>query len=327
MPSLSLSRRKMLGLAAAGLLNIPGPRSARAAGSKLSPEEFRKRLRGPILSIPTVYTKDFQLDMQGVRNQIERASKAGVKVFALTAGNNQYDRLTYQEIRRLTSVMIETVAGRGLTIAATGPWWTGQAVDYMRFAAAAGADCVQVLLPRHGPPERLLGHFQKIAAAADISIGLHGKVPLPALKQLVTIDQVVAYKEEYPQSYSMEVFHLYGKRLNIFAGGQKSRFLFYQPYGMQAYYSTFATFAPEIAMKFWRAAERGALDEARRVMFEYDIPFFQKWSHAFWRATLEHFGVAQRWLRPPEKSFTDKQMTEVGAFYRQLGVHNPAEGS
>lgn len=315
----SSHRRWFLKAAAASLLAVPPPRSARAA--TLSPEEFRKRLRGPILSMPTVYTKDFKVDHQGIKNQIELAAKKGVKVFALTSGNNQYDRLTYQEVRALTNTMVETVAGRGVTIAAVGPWWTGQCEDYAHYAKSLGADCVQVQLPRHGSQDALYEHFRKIAkAGGDIALGMQGQVPLAALKQIVTIEQVSAYKEEYPQKYSMEVFKLYGDRLNIFAGGQKSRFLMYQPFGMQAYYSTFSTFAPQVAMRFWGAIENGDVEAARKIVLDYDVPFFLKWSHAFWRATLEHFGVAQRWLRPPEKSFTDAQVRELRTFYAEIGL-------
>ena len=314
------SRRRFLTIAGAALLAAPPLRSARPSAA-LSPEEFRKRLRGPILSVPTVYTKDFKVDHQGVKNQIELAAKAGVKVFTLTSGNNQYDRLTYQEVRDLTKAMIEAVAGRGVTIAATGPWWTGQCEDYARYASSLGADCIQVQLNPNGGPDALFEHHRRIAkAAGTAALGLHGEVPLPVLKQLVTIDQISAYKEEYSQKYSMEVFQLYGKRLNIFAGGQKSRFLMYQPYGMQAFYSTFSTFAPEIAMRFFGAAERGDLKAAQQIVMDYDVPFFMQWSHAFWRATLEHFGIAQRWLRPPETSFTDAQMPDVKKFYEELGL-------
>ena len=52
---------------------------------------------------------------------IARGLSAGVKVVALTAGNGQYDRLTYDEIWELTRVTIEAVNGRALTITATGP--------------------------------------------------------------------------------------------------------------------------------------------------------------------------------------------------------------
>jgi len=313
------NRRWFLKATGAALLAVPPPRSARA--STLNPDEFRRRLRGPILSVPTCYTKDFKVDHQGIKNQVERAAKEGVKVFALTSGNNQYDRLTYQEVRALTKTLVEAVAGRGITIAAVGPWWTGQCEDYARYAASLGADCVQVQLPRHGAPDGLFEHFRKIAkAGGGTALAMQGQVQLPALKQLVTIDEVSAYKEEYSQKYSMEVFKLYGDRLNIFAGGQKSRFLSYQPFGMQAYYSTFSTFAPQVAMRFWGAVERGDMAAARQVVLDFDVPFFLKWSHAFWRGTLEHFGVAQRWLRPPEVSFTDAQVADLKGFYAGLGL-------
>jgi 4-hydroxy-tetrahydrodipicolinate synthase len=311
---MTLDRRRFLAFLA----------GARAARASLLPEEFKKRLRGPVVSVPTVYTADFRVDPDGIRKVINTGVKAGAQVFALTAGNSQYDRLTYEEIKQLTRVFVEAVAGRGVTIAATGGWWTGQAVDYARYAEAVGADAVQVMLPSYGDPDMLYDHFRQVAAATSRGIVLHGQVPLPLLKRLMAIESIVAYKEEYPPAYSVEVFALYGKRLSLFAGGQKSRFLMFHPYGMQAYYSTFATFAPEIPRRFWSAVETGDLETARQAMLRYDVPFFQRWSHAFWRATLEHFGIAKRHLRPPDRGFTDDQMKELRAFYDSLGLSRAA---
>jgi len=39
-----------------------------------------------------------------------------------------------------------------------------------------------------------------------------------------------------------------------------------------------------------------------------------------WTATLEHFGIARRYMRPPAVSFRDGQMKDVAAFYRRLGL-------
>src|SRR5262249_10165309 len=49
-------------------------------------------------------------------------------------------------------------------------------------------------------------------------------------------------------------------------------------------------------------------------------PFSERWSHPFWRATLEHFGIASRWVRPPQPSYTDQQMPYVESFYDELGL-------
>jgi 4-hydroxy-tetrahydrodipicolinate synthase len=285
-----------------------------------SPADFQRGLKGPICSVPTVYDENFRIDPEGFRNIVNTGMKAGCRVFALTAGNSQYDRLTYDEVKQLTRTLVCSVAGRGLTIAATGQWWTGQVIDYARFAENTGADALQVFVPAFGDDDTVFEHFKKIASSTKLGIVLHGQVPLPLLKRLLSIDSVVAYKEEYPPSYSTEVFALYGNRLNIFAGGQKSRYLMFQPYGMQAYYSTFSTFAPEVTRKFWDACQRGDTNAAKEVVVKYDVPFFQRWSHAYWRATLETFGIAKRYLRPPERYFTPQQVGEVKPFFRELGV-------
>lgn len=307
------------------LLALPALTAAGAASPSTTPAQFRKRLVGPICSVPTVYTEDRSLDLESFRRIIETGVKAGCGAFTLTSGNNQYDRLSYDEIKQLTRTLIETVAGRGLTIAATGPWWTGQVTDYATFARDLGADAVQVQLPAQGDPASLLEHFRQAARAAQRAIVLHGQTPVPLLRKLVEMDEISAYKEEYPALYSREVFEEFGKRLNIFAGGQKGNFLTFWPYGMKAYYSTFSTFAPKVTREFWSAVQARDLDRAGRLVTRYDVPFFRgtplgAWTHAYWRATLEAHGIAKRYLRPPEVTFDDAQAAKVRDFQKQLGL-------
>ena len=324
-PQSQLNRRNFLrlGTTGVGLATSAGSHFASGAVAKnpMSPEEFKRQLKGPILSIPTIYAADFRVDYDGIRHMINHAAKAGVRVFALTNGNNQYDRLTYDEIKQLTRVMVETVAGRGVTIAATGPWWTGPAVDYARYAESVGADAVQVLTPAAGDDEGKFEHYKAVAAATRLGLVVHGPANLPFMKRLATIDSIVAIKAEFTVDYTVALYQSLKGRWNIFQGGQKSQFLAYVPYGMQAYYSTFSTFAPEVAMNFWSAVQSNDLKKAGEVVLKYDVPFFQKWSHPFWRATLEHFGLASRYLRPPERGFTDAQMAEVKSFYEGLGLN------
>jgi 5-dehydro-4-deoxyglucarate dehydratase len=319
----TMGRRSFLEAAAlAGTaLTVDLAAPVNAAQKKLTtPSEFKRRLRGPILSAPTTYTADFRVDYQGMRNMINGGLNAGVRVFTLTAGNNQYYALSYEEIKELTRVMVEAVGRRGLTIAATGPWWTGKAVEYARFAQSLGADAVQVLLAQNGDDDGQVEHFKAVAASTDLGIVIHGNPSLKLIERLIALDSVVALKEEFSYDFTLQVYRKFGDRLNIFAGGTKPRFLVYQPFGMQAYYSVFSTFAPQIAMQFWNAVEKNDLNEARRIVNRYDLPFFERWSHSFWRASLEYFGVAKRYLRPPEKSFTDSQLHELKAFYDGLGL-------
>ncbi len=294
--------------------------AASPAPDSVSPTDLKSRIRGPILSLPTMYTSDLKVDYASTERMADKAVKAGVRVFGLTAGNNQYDRLSYAEIKQLTKTMVDAVAGRGVTIAATGPWWTGSAVDYARYAESVGADAIQLLNPAYGDDEHRFQHYQQVAEATRLGIVVHGAVTLPFVKRLMAIDKIVAMKAEFTVTQTANFYEALKGRWNIFQGGQKSNFLAYVPYGMQAYYSTFASFSPETAMEFWQLYQTQSLRQAGDWVLKYDVPFFEKWSHPFWRATIEYFGLGSRYLRPPEETFTDAQMADVRKFYEGLGL-------
>jgi 4-hydroxy-tetrahydrodipicolinate synthase len=277
-----------------------------------------------MLSFPTCYTADFQLDYVGMRRMIDRAIGSGIEVVTLTAGNNDYELLNYDEIKELTRFMVESVDGRAITIAATGPWWTGQSIEYAKFAEATGADAVQVLMATSGSEDGHVRHFQQIASATKLPLVLHGEPSMQLWKRLLAIDSLVAFKLEAEHPHGLPILEEFGDRLTTFSGGMDSMFLAYQPHGMRVYFSVFAPFAPDISMQIWTATKGNRLEEAQQLIDKYEKPFFEQWGklggQAFWRATLEHFGIASRWMRPPRESLTDAQMQEVKTFYDQLGL-------
>jgi dihydrodipicolinate synthase/N-acetylneuraminate lyase len=241
-----MNRRKFLfttaGLAGAfaashGILAAP------ARKSPLTPQEFQTKIVGPVLSVPTCYRKDLSLDMQGMQRIVELGISSGCGIVTLTAGNNQYDLLSYEEIKNLTQEIIDAVDGRAVMIAATGKWETDQAVDYAKFASDRGADALQVTLPAMND-DRMIQHFAAITSATPVGIVLHGDPPMPLLSRLLEMESVVAFKEEYTTIYSLQIYRAFGKQITLFAGGEKARLLTYYPYGMRAWYSTFMTFAP-----------------------------------------------------------------------------------
>ena len=297
--------------------------AAPARKSPLTPQEFQAKIIGPVLSVPTCYRQDLSLDMPGMRRIVELGISSGCGIVTLTAGNNQYDLLNYDEIKDLTREIIDAVDGRAVMIAATGKWETDQAVDYAKFATELGADALQVTLPALDD-DRMIGHFAAITSATPVGIVLHGDPPMPLISRLLEMESVVAFKEEYNTIYSLQLYRSFGKRITLFAGGEKARLLTYYPYGMRAWYSTFMTFAPSVAIQFWDAIRADDLKKAGEIVLRYETPVFQRWSHAFWRATCEHFGFASRWIRGPETAFNDEQMQELAAFFESLGLFPPA---
>jgi 5-dehydro-4-deoxyglucarate dehydratase len=288
----------------------------------LSSKEFHARLQGPIQSGHSPFTADFMVDYAGVRNMVARGLRYGIRVFAMTAGNGQYHSLEQNEIRAIAAAMVEAASDEAIVIAATGDWWTGLTVDYARYSEAIGADALQVMLPTRAESEpAIVQHFQAVASATKLPIVLHGHYSTPLLKKLLpAVPAIVAMKEDGELAYYIDRQIEFGDRLNIFAGGAESRFLVGQPYGAKAFYSTYSGFAPDISMRFWEAARRGDVKAAADITRRYDHPFISRFTHPFWHATLEYFGVAQRYMRPPQATYTDEQMVEVKAFFDAQGL-------
>jgi 4-hydroxy-tetrahydrodipicolinate synthase len=323
----SLTRRGFLreaGVAAVSLATTTEPAAARR-GTPLSPDAVKSRIRGPILTLPTPFTASYRIDHQAIRNMVRMGVANGVQVYELTAGNSQYSSLTFDEVKQLTRSFVEAVAGRGVVIAATGPWWTGQSVDYARFAESVGADALQVFVPACSD-DAYLAHVRRVARATRLPIVLQGD-PKPALLQrLVEIPSVVSMKEDGTDEYFPAIQKQFDKRLAIFCGGQKRRYLLAQPHGSPAFFSFFITFAPAVTRRFWAAIQRGDIAAAQEVVDRYEKPVFDlclggpRSFMAYWHGLMEHFGVARRWVRPPDESCTSEDMRRIAALCDRLGL-------
>lgn len=323
-----LNRRSFFNLmAASSLATVGAPAGLHGANIRarsFSPEDFKHLLRGPIVSIPTPFTANFNVDESGLQRMIARALAKNITTFELTEGNSQFSSLSYEEIKQLTDSVVKDVGNRGIVIAGMGPWWTERALDFARYAERAGAGALQALLPPGGDEKGYVCHFKEIAANTRLPIVLQGHFPRNLLDQLVEIQSIVALKEDVSLSYFLETIIHFGNRLNCFSGGSLEWFLVGQPYGASAYFDTYSTFAPQISRSFWEAVQKRNIAEEVRIIEQYDHPLLNDhFSHSFWHASLEYFGVAKRYLRPPQHSFTDAEMSEVKAFYDKLGVYPP----
>lgn len=291
----------------------------------LSPQAFRQQLAGPILSLPTTFQRDLSVNLNAVHQMVGRARRYGIPVFELTAGNSKYAQLSYEEIKQVTRAMVEAVEHEGLTIAATGAWPTDKVIDYARYAESLGADAVQILLPDEGLNEdELFKHFDQIAKQTRLPIVLHGNYSESLVRRLVEIDSIVAMKEDGALTYYIDRAIEFGDRLEIFSGGAENRYLVGYPYGSRAFFATYSGFAPDIPMKFWAAIRAGDLQGAVAINRQYDHPFIKRFSHPFWHATLEYFGVATRYMREPFETYTEDQVREVAEFFDGQGL-DPAD--
>ncbi len=282
---------------------------------------FTKRLVGPIFSNPCPFTATLEPDDDALRKAVARALKCGIGIFACTAGNTLYATLKFDEVKRVNRVLIESVNKQGMAIAATGDWATADAVNFAHFAESAGADALQVMRPKHAADDdAAVRHYETVARSTSLPLVLHGVYTDELLRKLMEIDSIVAMKEDATLEDLIRRQIDFGQRMRIFAGGAENRFLIARPYGMRAFYSTYTTFAPDISKQFWDAIRTGDEPQAVKITLKYDYPFIRRFSHPFWHATLEYFGLGTRHIRPPHVAYTDEQMKQVREFFEQRGL-------
>ncbi len=297
----------------------------------MEPDTIRECLTGPIPSVCTPFNEDGSIDFEGLGRQLEFDIAAGAKTLLLTAGDSHYTCLSEGEIAEVTKFTCKQADGRVMVVAADYQYSTPQAVEFAKFARDAGADVVMTLPPDWGPsctPETLAEHYATVAEHLPVMIVTNIFIPRGADFGLETIrlsleksSGIVAIKDDMCGDFARRLCLLAHERCAVFAGGQKVNHLNMWLYGCDGYLSSFLSFAPDVAWKYWRAVEKKDIDSARAVIRDFDIPFFDciiktigNWNAGL-HGTLELFGIAKRWRRKPYYSLNDAEMNKLREFF------------
>lgn len=299
-------------------------------------QHVRQALTGPIPTIRTPFLRGGEVDLVGLRQLIDVNLDAGAGAIVLTAGDSHYIALSDAEIAEVTRATVEHVAGRALVVAADRYYHTRQAVDFAAFCADTGADVLMVLPPDWGGSVTAAGLTRHYAAVAEhipvmLVTGLFSArgmdFGLQCLQQaLDEVDNIVAIKDDVCGEFARKMGLLVYDRWAVWSGGQKQNHLNAHPYGCHGYLSSFLSFHPDTAKRYWRAIEADDIDQAQAVIRDIDMPFFdyilgmEGGFDAGVHGILELTGIAQRWRPPPYHSLTDAQMDELRTFLQGLGV-------
>lgn len=298
--------------------------NSNANKTSLSPLEFKQKLIGPILSFPTPFTENYEINYKGIEKIIEPALAYGCKVVALTSGNSKYDRLSFEEVKELTRFVIKKVGGRALTIACTGSWDRDEILEYVAYAEFLGASAVQVARPKDLEKSEniqdIVKFYREVATHTRLGIILHGYYSVDLLKEIIKISSVVGLKEDVDYPYYVTRQIMFGDRLAIFGGGNDGRYLHGYPYGSPAYYSTLYTYAPQEGLKFWKAIQNKDMKTAAEIVLKYDFPFIDQFSPALWQAAIEYSGGPQRFIRPKDETLSETKVKSMRELFSKMGL-------
>ena len=299
-------------------------------------DEVKTALTGPIPTIRTPYLQDGNIDYKGLHNMIDFTITTGAKTIVLTAGDSHLLAMSDREISEITKAVTEQVNGRAMVVAADRWYDTKQALSFAEYASGIGVDVLMLMPPDWGSsttPELLAGHYAEVAKIIPVMIVTNVFIPRGIDFGLKVIEQalkkstnIVSVKDDMCGEFARKLGLIAHEKLAVWAGGQKQNHLNMAPYGCDGYLSTFLTFKPEIAHKYWNAYISGDMKSAVRIIEEVDMPFFDYISKskggfdAAMHGVLELYGLAGRWRPHPYYSLNDEEMERLAEFLKSKAL-------
>ncbi len=332
-PATSLSRRGFLtGSVAATFLALhrQGEATVARVPGGANPERgvdrIFQRLRGPVVPINIPLAKDYSVDYGNLRSYVDFLCEKRVPVIFFTHGSSEFRSMSEGEIEKLCRTAAEQARGRALVIGGTGKWWTGKSIDFIRRMEDSGVDGINLHLFTT-KPEEVYAAFAAVSSKTRLPLLAYDEdYPADLVARLSTIPRVCGLKShDALYRYHDFIRAVKDKKFVVIGGGQMRNFLYGYLIGSQGYLCAYAPFAPEIALRFYEALERNDLDEARRVMFEYEDPLMKVARVLGWAQTIKSIlqltGLFHTNLwRPPVPSHGPAEKKQLREFLVKKGI-------
>lgn len=307
------------------------------------PAELREALDSPVPSIRTPFTPDGDLDLDGVRSQVDFVIAGGAKFIMLTWGDSMHSILTDEEVALLAKVVVEHAAGRAKVIAADNGWAIKKAVAYAEYCAEIGADLLMLLPPDWASsttPDTLVAHFNAAGAQMPLMLvtaffaqsDVLGKQTEEFRMDVIDAlyeraPALVAIKDDICGDFGNAVCAKTHDRWAFVSGGWMVNHFAQLPHGADGYLCCFMSFKPETAWQYWNSLEAGDREAAERVVNEIETPLrehvttaYVGGSNAAVHGMMELFGVCRRHLRLPYHTLTDAQMEKLKDAVKAMGL-------
>lgn len=130
-----------------------------------------RKLQGVLPIVHTPFTDDDEIDEAALAREVDYVFAAGAQGFG-TGMVSELLRLTGEERRRLTTLLVESAGGRGPVFAGVSAESTRQAVEFARDAERAGCDAVMATPPLSVRLDAaaLVEHYRALADATDVPL-------------------------------------------------------------------------------------------------------------------------------------------------------------
>ena len=284
-------------------------------------QQAKAMFRGPMISVATPFTPDYELDLEALRNNIrymvDRGVRQGQGVLLVAAAGGEFPMLSMEERKEVTRVSVE--AAQGEVPVATSIQFNGarEAVELARYAHEAGASLGQLSAPYYyePPDEDIHDLFKAVSPDSDLPIMIYNNwwntlnMNVDMVERLAELRNVVVLKWSAPSSAQYtEGLHRMAERMAVI--DNECQHVWSHMMGCVGFITHISNFWPEYPLEIWKLLEQ---QDYRQVIgklaeFKWD---WRKWAGKvcqesegegpFIKAAMEEVGLRAGPPRPPAR--------------------------
>jgi len=235
-------------------------------------------LRGSYSVLITPMTDDQDINIDGLKENIEWQIENGVKGICVTGSTGEFASLTREERLEIAEVSVAQVNGRIPCMVGTASESTKETILYTRHAQDIGADGVLIINPYYYKPsfEDIFLHFKAISEVVDIPIMLynnpgHSGVDMSPelivrLSKLKNVDYIKDASGDLRRV--ADIKRLSNGNITIFCGGEDLAFQNFL-LGATGWICVCGNIVPEVATNLFELVNQNKHEEANELFEKY----------------------------------------------------------
>ena len=305
-------------------------------------QEAKALFRGPMVSVATPFTPDYELDLEAlqtnIRFMIDRGMETGRGILLVAAAGGEFPMLNMEERKQVIKASVEAANGEIPVAASIQFVGTREVVDIAQYAHEVGSALGQLSAPFYywAPDGDTYQYFSTVSEETGLPIMIyshagHGAGMGPdTIERLAEIPNVVALKwaAAYPGRLT-EGLYRFADRLAIV--DNSNMFVWPHMLGAVSFITHQSNFWPEYPLAVWDLLEQGKYIEAKDEMARFLWPWI-RWVRKvtretegegpFIKAAMELVGLQAGPPRPPAHPVSAGLRQELEQIFAKVGVPN-----
>ena len=271
---------------------------------------IQRKLKGPIFSIITPFTKKGEIDYLSLKKYINYLYSKGATNFYIMVYNSRFTLLSEKEILKINLFCIKQVKklnNQNIIICAE-PYHcsTEQTVKYVNYFKKNGADIVSLIFgEKYYSDDQLYGHFKKVHEKTNCFLLLHQQIlengissdppfvyySLEVLRKISKLNKFLAMKEDAKnETYTRRICEeISNQMIIITSGGGKKQWLKAAKHGCTSWLSGVSNLNPKIAIDFYNYYKLKDSKQMALFIKTIEEPFFKIKDKYGWHLTIKAF--------------------------------------